>query len=232
MSHILAIRHPGETGAGVLHRGAQRAGHSIEEWTPAETSDPPRPLDRYAALLVLGGLQNINEQDRFPYLTRELEVLDAWLAADRPAFGVCLGAQMIAHLRGGAVVPAAEREIGWFDVELLPAATRDPVLGFGGSRFKALLWHSYAVEPPAGAVALARNGVCLQAFRLGDTWAVQYHPEVGAEALDMWIADAERLDGADGTRYAAEISRGRQDHLPAWNSYGAELFRRFAARLE
>ncbi|MCU0313044.1 MAG: type 1 glutamine amidotransferase [Solirubrobacteraceae bacterium] len=233
MARILAITHPGGGTSGVFHDGAARAGAALEEWCPAHAPEPPAPLHAYAALLVLGGDQNVAEQDRFPYLTGELELLAAWLESGRPAFGVCLGAQLIAAAGGGEVVRAPERELGWLEVELLPAGREDPVLGFGAPAFTAFQWHSWAVEPPPGAVALAASPVCLQAFRLGAAWGVQYHPEVTAAILEDWIADlhGEAGDPLTRERDAAAIRAGMAPHLERWNAYGTELFRRFAARL-
>lgn len=235
MARILAITHPGGGTSGVFAAGAAKAGHELEEWTAAQAPEPPRPLGSYAGLLVLGGDQNVGEQERFPYLTGEIALLRDWLGAGRPAFGVCLGAQLIAQAGGGAVVRAGERELGWLEVTLTPAGRTDPVLGFGPERMTAFQWHSYAVEAPPGATLLATSAVCDQAFRLGESWAVQYHPEVDALILADWIADlragAPRGDAAARERDAAAIEAGISEHLAAWNAYGLELFRRFAARL-
>src|SRR6266480_3452428 len=47
---------------------------------------------------------------------------------------------------------------------------------------------------PSGGVELARNAVCAQAFRLGDSaWGVQFHPEVTLPQVESWIAEEEEL---------------------------------------
>jgi GMP synthase-like glutamine amidotransferase len=233
MARILAITHPGGGTSGVFAAGAAQAGATLEEWCPARDPEPPAPLHAYAGLLVLGGDQNVCEQDRFPYLTGELELVGSWLAAERPAFGVCLGAQLIAAAAGGEVVRARERELGWLGVDLLPAGLEDPVLGFGDQQLTALQWHSFAVVPPPGAVELATSPVCVQAFRLGEAWGVQYHPEVTAQILEDWIGDLRDADGDPLARERdiAAIRGGLPAQLVRWNAYGTELFRRFAARL-
>ncbi len=232
-TRILAITHPGGGTSGVFHDGARAAGRTIEEWTPAERAEPPRPLEAYGGLLVLGGEQNVCEQDRFPYLTAELEVVGHWLAGGLPLLGVCLGAQLIAQAGGGAVVRATERELGWLQVERLQAGAGDPLLGFGGQRFTALQWHSYAVEPPPGAVALARSPVCVQAYRRGAAWGVQYHPEVTPQILEEWIAELLADPGEVSAEQTAERLRAgvRDGSLERWNAHGRELFARFAARV-
>jgi GMP synthase (glutamine-hydrolysing) len=231
MTRILAITHPGGGTSGVFAAGAAAAGAAIEEWTPAHAPEPPAPLGAYDGLLVLGGDQNVCEQDRYPYLAGEIELLRGWLASGRPAFGVCLGAQLIAQATGGSVVRAPEREFGWLEVELTAAGAADPVTGFGERRFTAFQWHSYAVEPPPEAVALAHSPVCLQAFRLGESWGVQFHPEVDELILEDWIADLLLGDDPGREADAAAIRAGMPAQLERWNAYGRELFERFARRL-
>ena len=227
---ILSICHPGGGTSGVFHAGAADAGCAIEEWTPAERPRPPRPLGDYAALIVLGGDQNVCEQDRFPYLAEELALLREWLPSGRPVLGVCLGAQLLADAAGGRVARASERELGWLDVDLLPAAGSDPVLGWAPRRVTALQWHSYLVEPPPGATVLACSPVCPQAYRVGEAWGVQFHPEVDAAILDGWLADLDR--SVPEQRWDAEaLEAGVPAHMERWNAVGRELLRRFAARL-
>ncbi len=182
---------------------------------------------------MLGGEQNVCEQDRFPYLTAELELIGDWLARGLPLLGVCLGAQLIAEAAGGAVVRAAERELGWLEVERLEAGADDPLLSFTAPRFTALQWHSYAVEPPPGAIALARSPVCQQAYRLGEAWGVQYHPEVTPQILEDWIAELLADPREVSPERTAERLRAgvREGSLERWNAHGRELFARFAARV-
>jgi GMP synthase (glutamine-hydrolysing) len=230
MSRVLAICHPGGGTSGVFHHGAADAGGHIDEWTPAVEPEPPAALDAYAGLVVLGGDQNVCEQDRYPYLKRELDLLRAWLGTGLPVLGVCLGAQLLAEAAGGRVVPSPQRELGWLEVEVLGAGTGDPLLGFARPRLTALQWHSYAVEPPPGATVLATSPACPQAFRLGDRWGVQFHPEVDDAILDAWLADLDE-DTPQGAADAAALRAGRAAHMGDWNAFGRTLFTRFVRQL-
>ncbi|MSX02062.1 MAG: hypothetical protein F2813_02765 [Actinobacteria bacterium] len=229
MSDFLAIAHPDGGNAGVFAEAAAQIGVQIEEWIPATGAGPRRPVADYRGLVVLGGDENIHEVDRYPYLEGEYALLSDWLDSGRPVLGVCLGAQMIAHVAGGSVFKVPEREFGWVEVDVLPASGDDPIAGFGGSTVTGLLWHDYACEPPAGSTVLANNEVCVQAFRLGDAWAFQAHPEVSANVLAEWLEPVLANDDEPLLRGQAElISAGNESHLAAWNEYGRELFRRFA----
>jgi GMP synthase (glutamine-hydrolysing) len=168
---------------------------------------------------------NVHEADRLPWLTGEIELLREALARGTPLLGICLGAQLVARAAGAEVRRAARPEIGWFAVERTPAGEDDPLLGPLPARFDAYQWHSYAFDLPAGAVELARNRVCPQAFRLGAAWAVQFHPEVTTAIVDDWIDDYESDPdavalGLDPPAARAEAAR----RLPHWNRLGAALF--------
>lgn len=232
MARILAITHPDGGTAGVFADAARDTGHDLHEWSVAAGGRPPAELGAYAGLVVLGGGQNVAERDRFPYLAGELELIADWHAGGRPLLGVCLGAQLLAHATGGDVVRVPRPEIGWFDVERLPAGDEDPLLGFGDGVVRAYQWHSYGVAPPPGAVELARSEVCVQAFRVGGSWGVQFHPEVTGAIVDGWIDDWRADDdavamGFDPARARAEAAR----ELPVWSDYGRALFGRFCALL-
>lgn len=231
MPEILCICHPEGGTAGVFEEAAAACGVEIVDWTVADQPEPPASPDSFRGLVVLGGDQNVEEQDVYPYLTRELEFISEWLGAGRPALGVCLGAQLLAEALGGRVVRASEREFGWLDVRLLPEGAEDPVTGFGAESFAALQWHDYAIEPPDGAAVLAASPVCLQAFRCGEAWGVQFHPEVTGEVLEEWLAPL--LAGEQGEERRAEAETmlaGMPAQIEGWNDYGRELFTRFAGR--
>lgn len=228
MRTLLAICHPGGGTSGVFHGGARAGGCTIEEWTPATEPAPQRELASYCGLIVLGGDQNVSEQERYPYLVHELALMRDWIADGRPLLGVCLGAELLAAATGGAVPRLPRRAFGWLGVELGRAGRADPVLGFGDPGFTAFEWHSYGIEPPPGATVLATSAGGVEAFRIGRAWGVQYHPEVDAAILGEWSGDL-RASGEPGhERDLAVLADGLPLHLAAWNAYGRELSRRFA----
>jgi GMP synthase-like glutamine amidotransferase len=223
---ILSILHPGGGNSGLLRDSAAAEGHELVEWTPGAGEALPGALGDFDAVAVFGGGMNVVDQDRLPWLAGELELLRDALARRVPLLGVCLGAQLIAAAAGGEVHRIEDPEIGWREVERLPGADDDPVLGALPERFTAFQWHSYASRAPAGAVELARSPVCPQAYVLdGHAWGVQFHPEVTPEVLDEWIGDfgsdpdAVRL-GFDPDAARAEVPR----RIGTWNEIGRRLF--------
>jgi GMP synthase (glutamine-hydrolysing) len=187
----------------------------------------PRSLEGFDAVVVCGGSANTHETDEHPWLDAEVSLLQEALATDVPTLGLCLGAQLLTVASGGTV-NRSQTEIGWFEVEMDPAAAGDPVLGGIPERFTALQWHDYACTPPDGATTLARNGSCLQAFRFGEVaWGTQFHIEVTHQLMLNWWDEGEehlREAGYDRARFMRELAANHGAH----ETIGREMAERFA----
>jgi GMP synthase (glutamine-hydrolysing) len=225
---ILSILHPGGGHSGVLGLRAAAAAHELVEWTPGAGKPAPGPLDEYDALAVFGGGQNVRQAGALPWMTAEIELLRAALERGMPAIGICLGSQLLARAAGAAIARAPVPEIGWYEVERTTAD--DSVIGGLPPRFEAYQWHSFAFELPEGAVELARSPVCSQAFRLGNTWAVQFHPEVTPDIVEEWIGDYASDPDAVAMGFDPEVARAEaRERLPRWQEIGTVLFDGFLA---
>ena len=216
---VLAVIHGESVRSGVFGDVVAERGHRLEEWSLAWDTPLPRPLDAYGAVLVFGGAMHADQAQHHPWLREEDLFLQRLLDLHIPVFGICLGAQLLAKAAQAPVGPAREFEIGWPEVELTPAGVEDPVLGRLPQVFDAFQWHYYEHGIPAGGVELARNAVCTQAFRLGETaWGVQFHPEVTLAQVEAWIAEEEGLP-VDAQALLAETRR----RIDAWNEQGRAL---------
>lgn len=101
-----------------------------------------------------------------------------------PILGICYGAQIIAEALGGKVERMKREaggdawEVGWSIVERRQGSTDDPILQGLPSRFVV---HENRkdtiVQLPPEAILLADNAYGVQGFRVGNTWALQFHPE-------------------------------------------------------
>ncbi|MDX6437169.1 MAG: hypothetical protein QOK34_2003, partial [Gaiellaceae bacterium] len=176
---VLAVIHGESVRSGVFGDVIRERGHGLEEWSLAWGTPSPRPLDAYGAVLVFGGAMHADQDNHHPWLREENLFLQRLLDLHIPVLGICLGAQLLAKAAHAPVKAAKEFEIGWFEVEVNEPGGRDPLLGRMPQTFDAFQWHYYEHGLPAGAVELARNELCTQAFRLGEeAWGVQFHPEV------------------------------------------------------
>ncbi len=111
---------------------------------------------------------------------------------------------------------------------MTPAGRRDPLIGPLAPRFEAFQWHSYEFLLPPGATPLARSGACLQAYRIGDAWGIQFHAEVTRDDAEAWIADYRSDEDAVRIGVDPEALRQRTGRaIDGWNEVGRGLCERF-----
>lgn len=227
--NVLALIHEAPPCAGVFAEAAEARGDSIEEWSLAWGTPPALPLDEYGAVMIFGGVMNTHEEDDHPWLKDEDALIRRFLVEGKPMLGICLGGQLIAKATDTPVVRTERPEIGFFEVGLLPAAQDDPLFRSCPDRMMALEWHYYRFDLPHGAVPLARNDLCWQAYRLGETaWGLQFHAETTRADWLRWVAEWEAIDGADRTGFEPEQLRVETDlHIGRWNELGFGLSTRF-----
>ena len=165
------------------------------------------PAKDFAALVMMGGPMSVNEEDRYPFITQEMELTREFIAGGKKVFGVCLGAQIMAKALGSRVYAGPEKEIGWYDIELTEEGLGDPLMtmlavhpraGDFWRKFKVFHWHGETFDIPQDAVRLARSFLYQnQAFRYGrDAYAFQFHIEVKKEMIYAWLKD-EPVDGTE-----------------------------------
>jgi len=163
---------------------------------PVVTVSFPEPAD-YDVIVPLGARWSAYD-DRLPWLEPEMDLLRRALAAGCGVLGVCFGAQILARALGGTVARSPEPELGWHDI-----TSAEPDLVPQGPWFQ---WHFDRITVPPGAREVARNDRAVQAFRMGRALGLQFHPELDAALLELWIAedrdgDMARLGiGADELR--------------------------------
>ncbi len=114
------------------------------------------------------------------WLSDEVRVIGDAVRAGKPVLGICFGAQVIARALGGDVSPAPVSEIGWTYIRSL-----EPELVSNGPWFQ---FHFDRFTVPPGARTVAENPAAPQAFVVGKTLGVQFHPELNAETLTEWFA--------------------------------------------
>src|SRR5688572_24558845 len=92
----LALRHVPHESLGTLQFYLESAGLECEYLDAFQTSAPHfKPAD-WAALIVLGGPMNVDQTDRFPFLSWEVDWIRQTVDARLPLLGICLGAQLLA----------------------------------------------------------------------------------------------------------------------------------------
>lgn len=163
---------------------------------------PLLPVEATDLLVILGGPMSVYEQDKYPWLTDEIELIKATIAAGRPVFGLCLGGQLMSAALGGKVTSAGFKEIGWRDVYCTggPGVPDD-----WPEQHITFQWHGDVFTIPEGTVRTARSELSPnQAFVLGQqAIGTQFHVEYVVDDILAMIArcpdDAARFCKEGGT---------------------------------
>jgi GMP synthase (glutamine-hydrolysing) len=206
MPRLLVFQHVAAEPLGTLDALIRARGHRIRFHNFEREPDAQPSLDRYRGLIVLGGPMNVEDRDRRPHLTTELRAIEEALRQEKPVLGICLGAQLLAHVLGAPVRRLAEPEIGWYDLATTEAGRADPVLGVLGNGVPVFQWHGRAFDLPSDAVQLASTATCeQQAFRWGaSAYGLQFHLEAEAALIERWLALPAYRDEL--------AARGRDEH--------------------
>jgi len=150
--------------------------------------EPSPDPGKLCGVIVLGGDMGVYETERFPYLEQVRSFIGKSLLAGTPLLGICLGGQLLAQVAGGQVAsPSAHGENGICQVTLTAAGASDPLFFGVESPFVTFQLHNDSFTPPPGATLLADSKACpAQAFRLGNAYGVQFHPEVDRAIVGCW----------------------------------------------
>lgn len=194
----------------------ERRGVSLEHFVlVADMNDPEVfaefPRAPHDILVVMGAPWSIYEPRVQGWVQPELDLIRGHMSRGAPVLGICFGAQAVSKAMGGVVRRSSTPEYGWGKI----ASTTDSISD--GPWFQ---FHHDDFTLPPGAEALADNDAGLQAFQLGPSLCVQFHPEVTTELISSWCGaggDQELLaNGIDPTEVIEEtrlIAPQTQDDL-------------------
>ena len=208
----LIVQHEGPTPPGLVSDWlAQRAARV--EILRIDLEDRVPDAREYDLIVSLGS-EFPAFDDSVPFIARETQLIRQAADADVPVLGLCFGGQLMARVLGGRSFRADRSEIGW-----LPVRTNDPELVAEGPWFQ---WHfdSFTVLP--GAKLIAETDIGPQAYVIGRSLGLQFHPEVTPQIMDAWVSayrhelDAQGVD-PDGlleeTRRRAATARANAERL-------------------
>jgi GMP synthase-like glutamine amidotransferase len=213
---IHTLQHVPFEGPAAIADWAARRGHPLAV-SHLYDGDPLPALADFDRLVIMGGPMSVGDTAEHPWLAAERAFIADAVAAGKSVIGVCLGAQLIAAALGARVYPNAEKEIGWFPVQLTEQARALDLCDGLPASLPVFHWHGDTFELPAGAVHLAESDACAhQAFLLdGRVLGLQFHLEStptsvaaicehGADEVvpARWVQSAAEMRAVDQDLYA------------------------------
>lgn len=198
----LFLQHDHVSPPGPVAERFEQRGYDVEErvvvpreqfLSPNVRFDFPDPRD-YDVLVPMGSPWGAWDDERIgQWLLPELTWLKDAHEAGVPVLGICFGGQALARALGGSVAPGPRPEIGWSVL-----MTDEPDLVPSGPWFQ---FHYDRFTVPPGARELARTPIASQAFVIGRSLGLQFHPEMVGSTLAAWLDEG-------GTR---EVAQDGQD---------------------
>lgn len=228
----LLIEHDAYTRPALVGEALERNGYDVVRrlvvpedrfYTPDVQHEFPDPR-AWDLIVPMGAPWSVDDHATIgSWIRDELDMLATAHAEGVPVLGICFGGQAMSVALGGGVQRAGQWEIGWGEI-----GTDDASLVGPGPWFQ---FHKDAMVLPPGAIEIARNAVCPQAWRAGRTLAVQFHPELTLEVLDLWLANggAEVLE-AEGLDVEA-VRRQTETTAAAARSRTVTLVESFLERI-
>jgi GMP synthase-like glutamine amidotransferase len=135
-------------------------------------------------VVILGAPESAN--DDLPYLQAEQKLIKKTVDDNVPLLGICLGSQLIARTFGGKVYPGPKKEIGFYH-DLIIDNNSKLFSGFTNP-FTVFHWHGDTFDLPQKATRLAHSeNYSNQAFQIGSAVGLQFHLEVNAEMINLWL---------------------------------------------
>jgi GMP synthase (glutamine-hydrolysing) len=167
-------------------------GAAVTAFKLSEGELPPGVGKRFpfAAVVISGSQTSVYDDDEW------IAATEAWardaVEAGLPVLGICWGHQLLARAVGGDVDPMGGYELGYATVDLLADGVDDPLFDGVDTSFVAFETHIDEVTRlPGEASILAETDRALQAFRVGNAWGVQFHPEYDIDTA-RWVTENKR----------------------------------------
>ena len=204
MLRIVAVQNMEGEGFGRVARHLLAGGHDLR--VVHAYRGEALPLRGEADAVLVGGSPLAAYDFRLhPFLCDEAAFLEREAGAGVPCFGICFGAQLLAHLLGGRAFRAPRLEIGACTAWLTDTGSRDPLFAGFPPSFPVFEWHGDTFDLPPGAELLAvGDGIRHQAYRWGPVVGVQFHPEVTPSEVARW-ADANGPDLAVAGKTPSQV---------------------------
>lgn len=222
---VIVLQHAESEALGTFETGLKAAGLQPVYIKTFSGQAAPESSDGACGLIVMGGPMGVYETIRYPFLNREMKLIEHFLRAEKPILGICLGSQLLAACLSAEVRKGARKEIGWYPVRLTDRGARDPLWKGQTPSFTAFHWHGDIFDLPGGAVSLASSDLTeVQAFRFGDrAYGFLFHLEVTEDRIRGMLSEFASEIEAEKLSPGSILNEARS-FLPLLERIGTDVF--------
>ncbi|XGV96875.1 MAG: type 1 glutamine amidotransferase [Leptolyngbya sp. BL-A-14] len=232
--NLLVVRNEPCSSLGMLGTAVKRAEIPFRYLNISQGEVLLEPITHYSHIVILGGAVSAYEDDRYPFLKTEFQLVEAALKHQIPLLGICLGSQVLAKVLGANVYRGeAGREAGWCHIELTTSGQQDPLFQNFPRRFQVFESHQDTFDLPPHCEHLASSSMYPnQAFRYGEAvWALQFHLEIDEHVLKDCgaVIEQELEDSRIYDTSLAQLLAEASSHSPLVAPLADRLMQQFLA---
>ncbi len=172
----------------------------VEAYSNAKIAD-------FDALVILGGPMEVYEAEKYPFLKWEMRLIRQTYK-DKPVFGICLGAQLIAAALGARVYPYI-REVGWRKVRRVADVPLP-------EEIEVFQWHGDTFDLPENARLIYEGEeVKNRCFIVDKAFAIQFHIEMTFDLIEKWVSREKTLSEDEKRKIIEESIGSLPNHISA-----------------
>ncbi|MEO7398645.1 MAG: type 1 glutamine amidotransferase [Ilumatobacteraceae bacterium] len=215
----LAIAHHDDYDPGLIGEAAQRHGYELAMIDRQDLAADPDAIDplEYDIVIPFGSAWSIPAESNPVVGRAERDLLRRAHEHRVPIFAICYGGQQLAAALGGRVLRSANPEIGWTTIDSTDATIHSgPWMEF----------HFDEIVPPDCATVLAKTST-VQAFRVGTSLGVQFHPEVTRTTVERWLDEGGDAYLPAAGLTAADLLADCDAHAAGAAEHADQLFGEF-----
>jgi GMP synthase (glutamine-hydrolysing) len=232
MRKVLVFQHVANRILGTLNPTLKERGLNMRYVNFERFPEEKPSIDKYNGLIILGGHMGVYEADLYKHIKVEMQLIEEALKKDIPILGICLGAQLLAHVLGAKVTKSEIKEVGWCDIELTREGKADPILSHFNKTEKVFQLHGDTFEIPKAAKHLASSNICEgQAFSYGEkVYGLQFHLEVDEEMILRWLVSTKNQEEifSNIPNFTIEkVTSETQDHISNSLNLSHQTFNKF-----
>lgn len=187
-------------------------------------------IDKYGALIVLGGPDSAN--DLTPKMQNELKLIQKAIQLKIPYLGICLGLQTLVKAMGGTVRKCLVNETGFrdpenkfFKIKLTSQGRKDKLFNNLSDNLTVFQLHGETVQLTPRMTPLATGDFCKnQIVKIGETaYGIQSHFELTDDLLESWISEDSDLQKLQAGQLKSDFETIKSDY----QNTGLQLFYNF-----
>ena len=202
MKKLLVLKNIDREGPGLFLKIAKEKGFLPEIYNLYLGEKLPEPK-KDDLILIMGGPMSVRDinNEKYFWLREETYFLKRAIENQISIIGVCLGAQLLAHVLGGKIERLKDEsnkenkpELGWSEISSIEEKSNEISLSIKKT-LKVLHWHGDRIILPPQAKLLASSNRCReQLFKVGESiYGLQFHVETEGGMTSDWIKNDKKF---------------------------------------